>query len=57
MFYEQFLISSPPPGTLQDANSTHSQGCRSVGRARRVAGIPVLPSCAQEFGSRVTRLE
>lgn len=57
MFYERFLTSSPPPGTLQDANSTHARGCRSVGRARRRAGILVLSSCAQEFGSGVTRLE
>lgn len=57
MFPEQFLTSSPPPGTLQDANSTRAWGCRCVGRARRMAGILVLSLCAQEFGSRVTSLE
>lgn len=39
MFDEQFPTSSPPPGTLQDANSTRAWGCRSVGRARRMAGL------------------
>lgn len=45
MFPEQFLTSSPPPGTLQDANSTRAWGCRCVGRARRMAGILVLSVC------------
>lgn len=57
MFYDQFLTCSPPPGTLQDANSTRAWGCRSVERARRRAGILILPSCAQEFGSEVICLE
>lgn len=57
MFYDQFLTSPPPPGTLQDANSTRAWGCRSVERTRRGAGILILPSCAQELGSGVIHPE